>query len=117
VKHSEILDALAKLFAPDDAAARDRLAAIAAALDDPEAAQLLSAGCRAVALRSLIAAASQTNNAEAARRAAMTLLERFDAPDAAPALDDPQAIQRTRALLERAAADIAPEPDDPEEQA
>lgn len=97
------IDALAHLFAPNDDDARDRLAALAAALDDPEARPLLSACCRAVALRSLISAASQTNNAEASRRAAMTLLERFEEPREHPALDDPRAIERTRALLEQAA--------------
>ncbi len=103
MNHDKIAAALAHILAPDDAPDRERLAAIAAALDDPAARPLLSACCRAVALRSLIAAASQTNNAEAARRAAMTLLERFDhLPDrSAPA--DPHAIERTRALLEKAA--------------
>jgi hypothetical protein len=105
MNHDHIADALAHIFAPDDAAARERLAAIAAALDDPAARPILSACCRAVALRSLIAAASQNNNAEASRRAAMTLLERFEEIRASPALDDPHAIQRTRALLEKAAAD------------
>ena len=89
MKTDDPIAALAHLFAPDDAAA-----------------PLLSAGCRAVALRSLIAAASQTNNAEAARRAAMTLLERFDPEPIASLLDDPAAIERTRALLEKAAADL-----------
>jgi len=36
----------------------------------------------------------------------MTLLERFDPEPIASLLDDPAAIERTRALLEKAAADL-----------
>jgi len=101
---SRLADALAPLLSPTREVSGDELAAIAAAIDEPDAAPMLSACCRAIALRSLISAACQSNNAEAARRAAMTLLEKF--PDHAPAKTDDEALAFTRALL-----DQAPEPD------
>jgi len=97
-----LADALAPLLAAPRDVSGDELAAVAAAIDDPEAAALLSACCRAIALRALITAASQSNNAEASRRAAMTLLEKFpDAPHDHPT--DDEALAFTRALLEQAA--------------
>lgn len=97
-----LADALAPLLAAPRDVSAEELAAVAAAIDDPEAAALLSACCRAIALRALITAASQSNNAEASRRAAMTLLEKF--PDAARELpSDDEALAFTRALLEQAA--------------
>ncbi len=82
----------------------DQLSALVSAIDDKHAQPILSACCRAIALRSLLSAASQQNNAEAARRAAMTLLERF--PDSKPedqplSLDHPDVIAHTRALLQQ----------------
>jgi len=105
-----LIDALSPLFAPDPGVSADQLTALAGSLDAPDAAPLLAACCRAVAIRSLIVAASQANNAEAARRAAMTLLELFTppTPDAGRACDDPAAIAHTRALLERAQAPTEP---------
>lgn len=98
----ELIAALTPLFTTDRAVTNEHLAAIAAAIDEPEALPLLSACCRAVAIRSLISAASQTNNAEAVRRAAMTLLERFDTNSAHLPADHAADIELTRRLLEHA---------------
>ncbi len=107
----EIIEALTPLFAANASVTTDQLTAIVASLDAPDAKPLLSACCRAVALRSLITAASQSNNAEAARRAAMTLLERFTESETA-ALDHPAAIAHTRRLL---AQTTDPDTDQPAE--
>lgn len=98
----ELIDALAPLFATDVSVSNEQLAAVVGAIDQPDSRPLIAACCRTVALRSLIVAASQSNNAEAARRAAMTLLERF-APDDAE--DNALAIEHTRRLLQQDAAE------------
>ena len=109
--HDDLVTAFAPLFTDSAGVTAPQLTAIASALASPDARPVLSACCRAVALRSLITSASQSNNAEAARRAAMTLLEMFEQPhEPPPAIDDTDAIAFTRHLLERADAASTDDP-------
>ena len=103
----ELVEALAPLFGNEASVSNAQLAAIAGALDQEESREVLAACCRAVALRSLIVAAMQSNNAEAARRAAMTLLERFADEAAEHGIEHPETIAQTRRLLEQDGEDGA----------
>jgi len=97
----ELVEALAPLFGGESSVSEAQLAAIAGAMEGEGAAGVLAACCRAVALRSLIVAAMQSNNAEAARRAAMTLLERFGDVAEEHGIEHPETIAHTRRLLEQ----------------
>jgi len=93
-----LVEALAPLFAGEPSVSNEQLSGIVGALEEAGSRPVIAACCRAVALRSLIVAASQSNNAEAARRAAMTLLERFGDEEGA-GIDHPEALAETRRLL------------------
>ena len=101
---AQLIEDLTPIFNHRTSVTADQLAALVSAIDNEQALPILSACCRAIALRSLISAASQPNNAEAARRAAMTLLERYSdtKPQDQPlSLDHPDVIAHTRALLQQ----------------
>ncbi len=95
-----LVEALGPLFAGEPSVSNEQLAGIVGALEEAGSRPVIAACCRVVALRSLILAASQSNNAEAARRAAMTLLERFGGEESGAGIDHPEALAETRRLLQ-----------------